>query len=66
VLKAVMLDRSGKLVGQGTAWRPEEAFVACPTELLTDPTGHKALVRAFDRSTQYRYALIELGSVGKE
>jgi hypothetical protein len=66
VLKAVLLDRSGKVVAQGTAWRPEAPFVACPTELLTDPTGHKALLRAFDRGTQYRYALIDLGAVGKD
>lgn len=66
VLKAVVLDRAGKVVNEGTAWRPEEPFVACPTELLTDPTGHKALVRAFDRGTRYRYALIDLGAVGRE
>ncbi len=66
VLKAVILDRSGKVVNQGTALRTEPPFTACPMELLTDPTGHKALVRCFDRGTQYSYALIDLSSVGKE
>jgi hypothetical protein len=66
VLKAVMLDRSGKVVNEGTALRPEAPFVACPMELLTEPTGHKALVRCFDRGTQYSYALIDLSAVGKE
>jgi len=66
VLKAVMLDRTGKVVNEGTALRPEAPFVACPMELLTEPTGHKALVRCFDRGTQYSYALIDLSAVGKE
>jgi len=66
VLKAVMLDRTGKVVNEGTALRPEAPFTACPMELLTDPTGHKALMRCFDRGTQYSYALIDLSSVGKE
>jgi hypothetical protein len=66
VLKAVMLDRSGKVVNEGTTLRPEAPFVACPMELLTEPTGHKALVRCFDRGTQYSYALIDLSAVGKE
>jgi hypothetical protein len=66
VLKAVVIGRDGKVRNEGTAWRPEEPFVACPTELITDPTGHKALLRAFDRGAQYRYALIDLGAVGRE
>lgn len=66
VLKAVVLDRTGKVVNQGTALRPEAPFTACPMELLTDPTGHKALVRCFDRGAQYSYALIDLSAVGKE
>jgi hypothetical protein len=66
VLKAVVLDRTGKVVNQGTALRPEAPFTACPMELLTDPTGHKALIRSFDRGAQYSYALIDLSVVGKE
>lgn len=66
VLKAVVLDRTGKVVNQGTALRPEAPFAACPQELLTDPTGHKALVRCFDRGAHYSYALIDLSVVGKE
>jgi hypothetical protein len=66
VLKAVVLDRTGKVVNEGTALRPEAPFTACPMELLTDPTGHKALVRCFDRGAQYSYALIDLSAVGKE
>lgn len=66
VLKAVRLDRSGEVVRQGTAWMPEGGLAACPMTAVFDHDGTHALLKAYDRGTNYRYVLVDLERVGAE
>lgn len=65
VLKGVILDQSGTTLREGTALMMEDGFVPCTMGVLLDPTGNKALVKSYDRGTNYRFTLIDLTALGK-
>ena len=65
VLKAVIMDKSGQVTGEGTALMMEDAFVPCPMGVLLEPGGTKALVKSYDRGTQYRFSVIDLARLGQ-
>ena len=65
VLKAVIVDKEGQVTSEGTALMMEEAFVPCPMGVLLEPGGTKALVKSYDRGTQYRFSVIDLAKLGQ-
>ncbi|MBK7384922.1 MAG: hypothetical protein IPI81_16540 [Flavobacteriales bacterium] len=65
VLKAVAVDRDGTIKQEGTALMMEEDFVPCPMGALMEPNGTRALVKAYDRGTQYRFFVIDLAKLGQ-
>lgn len=66
VLRAASIGSTGELLQQGTALIGENDFVPCPSGILLEPGGERALVKLYDRGTGYRFALLDLGKLGKE
>jgi len=67
VLKAVIVStKDGAMQREGTALMMDEGFVPCPMGVVLEWGGTKALVKSFDRGTQYRFSVIDLGKVGEE
>lgn len=66
VLKAVFMGLKGEVLREGTALLMEDGFVPCPMGVLLDWGGSKALVKSYDRGTQYRFSLIDLDKLGEE
>lgn len=66
VLKAVIVDDQGSVQREGTALMMDEALLPCPMGVVLDWGGTKALVKSFDRGTQYRFTVIDLGKLGEE
>lgn len=67
VLKAVIVStKDGSVQREGTALMMEEGFVPCPMDAVLDWGGSKALVKCYDRGTQYRFSVIDLGRLGEE
>jgi hypothetical protein len=67
VLKAAFIGtKDGSALREGTALMIEDGYVACPMGALMEWGGTKALVKCFDRGSQYRFAVIDLGKLGEE
>ncbi|WKZ66119.1 MAG: hypothetical protein QY325_15295 [Flavobacteriales bacterium] len=67
VLKAAFLDaRTGAVEREGTALMMEDGFVPCPQGTLLEWGGSRALVKSYDRGTQYRFTVIDLARLGEE
>ena len=66
MLKAVIVDDQGSVQREGTALMMDEALLPCPMGVVLDWGGTKALVKSFDRGTQYRFTVIDLGKLGEE
>lgn len=66
VLKAVFIGMKGEVMREGTALLMEDGFVPCPMGVLLEWGGSKALVKSYDRGTQYRFSVIDLGKLGEE
>ena len=67
VLKAVIMStKDGAVQREGTALMMEEGFVPCPMGTVLEWGGTKALVKSYDRGTQYRFSVIDLGKLGEE
>jgi hypothetical protein len=66
VLKAVLINEKGEALREGTALLMDEEFVPCPMGVVLDWGGTKALVKSYDRGTQYRFSVIDLGKLGEE
>lgn len=66
VLKAAFLSDKGEVEREGTALLMEDGFVPCPMGAVIDWGGSKALVKSYDRGTQYRFSVIDLGRLGEE
>lgn len=65
VLKAVRLGADGSIVAEGTAMMMEEAFVPCPMGVLLEANGTLALVKSYDRGTQYKFTVVDLAKLGQ-
>ncbi|MCW5899322.1 MAG: hypothetical protein KIT10_08625 [Flavobacteriales bacterium] len=65
VLRAALIDDSGKPVREGTALLMTDDFVPCPMGMLLEPDGMRALVKLYDRGTGYRFALVDLARLGE-
>jgi hypothetical protein len=65
VLKAVFVDKTGKVVTEGTALMMEEVFVPCPMGIVHEAGGTRALVKSYDRGQQYRFTVIDLTKLGQ-
>jgi len=67
VLKAVFVStKDGSVQREGTALMMEEGFVPCPMGVVLDWGGSKALVKSYDRGSQYRFTVIDMGKLGEE
>lgn len=66
VLKAVFIGDDGSVKREGTALMADDAFVPCPTGTLIEWGGTRALVKSYDRGTQYRFTVIDLAKLGQE
>lgn len=67
VLKALFVNTTdGTVASEGTALMMEEAFTPCPMGVLLEPGGTRALVKSYDRGTQYKFTLIDLAKLGQE
>jgi hypothetical protein len=64
VLRAAMVDDNGVVGKEGTLLLIEEGFVPCPMGTLLQPGGTRALVKSYDRGTQYRFTLVDLAKLG--
>ncbi len=65
VLKALIMDKSGNTLQEGTALMMEDGFIPCTMGVLLDPSGRRALVKSYDRGSNYRFTLIDLNALGK-
>ncbi len=66
VLKAVRVDVSGAIISEGTALMMAEQYVPCPMGVLLEHGGNRALVKSYDRGTQYTFTVIDLAKLGSE
>lgn len=66
VLKAAIIDHKGEALREGTALMMEDGFVPCPMGTVLEWGGSKALVKSYDRGTQYRFTVVDLGRLGDE
>lgn len=66
VLRAASIHSNGELIRQGTALIGEKDFVPCPSGILLEPGGDRALTKLYDRGTGYRFALLDMGRLGEE
>ncbi len=65
VLRAAVVDAAGQVASEGTALLLNEAFVPCPMGIVLEPAGTRALVKSYDRTTNYRFTLIDLAKLGQ-
>jgi hypothetical protein len=65
VLKAAVVSAAGEVRQDGTLLLMEDAFAPCTMGVLAEPGGTRALVKSYDRGTQYRFSLVDLRPLGQ-
>jgi hypothetical protein len=65
VLKAAVVSAAGEVRQEGTLLLNENDFAPCTMGVLVEPGGTRALVKSYDRGTQYRFSLVDLKPLGQ-
>ncbi len=64
VLKAVRIDREGKVTKEGTALKQEDNFAVSSMTAVFGSDATHVLLKSFDRGTNYNYAILDLSQFG--
>jgi hypothetical protein len=65
VLKAALISEGGEVRQEGTLLLFEDDFIPCISGVLLEPGGTHALVKSYDRGTQYRFSMLDLQALGQ-
>ena len=65
VLRAALFSHTGEVLANGLVLGMEETFIPSPNVVVFEKDGTRALVKSYDRGSQYRFTVVDLAKLGQ-